>query len=244
MKQEKLLYLLWPKRTMARDDLTGLMLKNCAEDILKTGTPRLELHVADADSDMKSPAPNLTKDEPVQGVVSVLLDPSRKGEIESILYGAGFRFMGYLVEESIYKDYGDNNHSGPRDWPDGRRSPGVTALTLMERPEKIPPDEWVRRWHGTMSPVSEMIQPRTRYVRNLVKKILTEGAYNLSGIVTEAWPSKKHVSNPFLFYGAKNPVQLAINIIRILRAVTSILQIRRIRTYMLSEYFIKTGFHR
>jgi hypothetical protein len=116
----------------------------------------------------------------------------------------------------------------------------VTAVTLLERPKRIPRDEWIRRWHGTMSPVSEEIQPRTRYVRNLVLEALTPGAPPFEGIVEECWPSPGYVTNPFLFYGARNVWQLARNMIRILRAVTSFLDLRRIRAVMMSEYFIKT----
>jgi hypothetical protein len=137
-------------------------------------------------------------------------------------------------------DYGGNCYSKLRDWPDGRRSPGVVAVTLMERPRRLDREEWIRRWHGIMSPVSEEIQPRARYVRNVVTRSLTEGAPPFEGIVEEAWPSKKHVSNLFLFYGADNIFQLMRNMIRILRTVKSFLDLRRIRTTVMSEYFIKT----
>ncbi len=242
MKEEKLIYFLWPGEDLAREALQKIMLNRCAQSILGTGTSRLELHIADRESDMKSPAPNLTRDEPVKGMVSVWIDPSRRNEIEDILNAHGFSYFGYRVEDTVYRDYGENRHSGPRYWPDGKRSPGVTAVTLMERPERIDYEEWISRWHGTMSPVSEEMQPRMRYVRNVVKEILTEGAYNLSGIVTEQWPSKRHVSNPFLFYGAKNPFQLVKNMYIMFRTVTSILELKRIRTYMMGEYFIKTDF--
>ena len=101
-------------------------------------------------------------------------------------------------------------------------------------------DEWIRRWHGTMSPVSEEIQPRARYVRNLVIRSLTQGAPPYEGIVEEAWPSKKHITSPWLFYGADSAARLAVNMARILRAVTSFLDLMQIHTAMMSEYFIKT----
>ena len=92
-----------------------------------------------------------------------------------------------------------------------------------------------------MSPVSEAIQPRTRYVRNLMLAKLTEDAPDFEGLVEEAWPSPAHVKNPFLFYGAKNLWQLVKNMVAIVRAVTHFLPSHRIHTFMVSEYFIKTN---
>ena len=40
---------------------------------------------------------------------------------------------GYLVTESLYRDYGDNEHAAPRDWPDGQRSPGIITLTRVRQ---------------------------------------------------------------------------------------------------------------
>ena len=39
----------------------------------------------------------------------------------SILAEDGIRRAGYLVTESLYRDYGDNEHAPPRDWPDSTR---------------------------------------------------------------------------------------------------------------------------
>jgi hypothetical protein len=91
-----------------------------------------------------------------------------------------------------------------------------------------------------MSPVSERIQPRARYVRNLVLDAITPGAPPFEGIVEEAWPSKIHVMNPYLFYGARSTIELAVNMTRILSAVLGFLELTKIRTTMMSEYFLRT----
>ncbi len=153
----------------------------------------------------------------------------------------GFAVEGYRVAESVYMDYGGNRHSPPRDWPDGQRSPGITAVTLLTRPPKLSRAEWIRRWQSRMSPVSERIQPRTRYVRNLVLARVTDNAPRFEGIVEEVWASPAHVRNPFLFYGAKNVLELARNMAAILRTVTSFLRMRDIETSMMSEYLMGSG---
>lgn len=241
MGLHKLVYLLWPIKGQEKKKTREILLGDLSSRIIGSGAVRLTMDIDDPEADMRSPAPKLYSGEPICALLNVWVeDMNSRKNIEDMLRYAGFRLAGYLVEESIFTEYGGNRHAGPRDWPDGRRSPGITLVTLMERPKRLGRDEWIRQWHGTMSPVSEEIQPRTRYVRNLVVEAITPGAPPFEGIVEEAWPSKRHVSNPFLFYGADNIWQLAGNMCRILKAVRSFLDLRRIRTTPMSEYFIKT----
>lgn len=237
----KIVYLLWPPRGQEPVKTRDILRGDLSTRIIGSGAVRLTMDIADPESRMRSPAPKLYRGRPIAALLNVWIeDMGARRNIEDMLRYSGFQIAGYLVEESIYTEYGGNRHAGKRDWPDGRRSPGVTAVTLMMRPRRLTREEWIRRWHGTMSPVSEEIQPRTRYVRNLVIEGLTPGSPHFEGIVEEAWPSKKHVSNPFLFYGAGNILQLARNMFRIMRAVKSFLNLSGIRTTMMSEYFIKT----
>ena len=85
------------------------------------------------------------------------------------------------------------------------------------------------------------MQPRARYIRNVVTGAVTPDAPPYEGIVEEAWPSTRHVTNFFLFYGAgKNPLKLVWNMVVMLRSVTSFLDLKRIRTTMTSEYILKS----
>lgn len=241
MDLHKIIYLLWPIKGQDKGKTREILLRELATRLIGSGAVRLTMDIADPESQMRSPAPKLYSGEPICALVNVWVeDLGSRRNIEDMLRYAGFRIAAYLVEESIYTEYGGNQHSKPRDWADGKRSPGVTMVTLMERPRRLGRDEWIKRWHGTMSPVSEAIQPRTRYVRNLVIEALSPDAPPFEGIVEEAWPSKKHISSPFLFYGAGNIWQLIKNMCAILRAVRSFLDLRRIRTTVMSEYLIKT----
>jgi hypothetical protein len=238
---QKLIYLLRSTRRVQPAELRETLLQTCAPRLLEAGVAQLSMNIADAESRMRSPSPSLTLDRPICAQVSVWLEEvERRSRIEGCLTAAGFEVAGYLVSETVYTDYGENPHARPRDWPDGQRSPGVIQVTLLERPGRLTHEEWMRRWHGRMSPVSEAIQPRTRYVRNRVLEALTPGALPLAGIVEEAWPTKRHVSNPFLYFGASSPWQLLPNLFRILGAVTSFLTLWRIRSTMMGEYFVRT----
>jgi hypothetical protein len=233
----KTVYLLW--RPGDRDRTAPDLVETCAPAILEAGAEKLVVYAEDRESDVPSPAPKLHRGSPICGAVHVWQDDVPRAA-EEVLETSGFTIAGYEVEESVYRDYGDNEHAGPRDWPDGTRSPGLVAVTLLERPRRLSREEWIRRWHGRMSPVSEQIQPRTRYARNLVIRSLTPDAPPFEGIVEEAWPSREHVTSKRLFYGARSPVRLAVNMGRILAAVLSFLDLRAIRTTMMGEYFIKT----
>jgi len=201
----------------------------------------IALDLDDTHSRIPSPSPfPLFTDKPV-GVLGVWLEElAAHGLITPILEAHGFEVAAYHVEQSVYTDYGGNAHSSPRDWPDGTRSPGVSAVTLFEKPSRLPYDEWQRRWFGRMSPVSEEIQPRQRYVRNRVLAVLTPGAPAFAGVVEEVFASGRHIRNPFLFYGAKNPWQLVVNLVRLLSAVTSFLTLWRIQTVVMSEHLLET----
>ena len=102
-------------------------------------------------------------------------------------------------------------------------------------------DAWTAHWHGVQSPVSEEIQPRTRYVRNAVVRSLTPDAPPYQGIVDEAWPSAEHVTDPMLFYCAEGSKEkLRRNIERMLKSVGGFLDMDRIRNVTMSEYLLKT----
>ncbi|MFZ1176770.1 MAG: hypothetical protein WAO15_10985 [Mycobacterium sp.] len=238
---DKLVYILWDSRGQNKGQRQQMLLNEVAPKLLQAGAVKLSMYIADQDANVRSPTPFHAGERMCAEVAVWLNDAGEQASCDEILRIAGFRFAGYLVEESIYTEYGGNRHSGPRSWPDGQRSPGIVAVTLMERPKRLSREEWIRRWHGRQSPVSEAMQPRARYIRNLVIKAVTRDAPRYEGIVEEAWPSAKHVTNYFLFYGAgKNPFKLVWNMVTMLRSVTSFLDLHRIRTTMTSEYILKS----
>lgn len=242
MNERALIYLIRDPECRAPEALGEELRKIIVPRLLELeGVRSLQLDVADEYADVKTPSLRDPRKRALIALLKLKLDElSERESIERMLAEAAFRFDGYLVEESPYIEYGENRHAAPRDWPDGERSPGVVAITCLPRPARIPHEEWMRRWHGRMSPVSEAIQPRTRYMRNVVIEALTEGAPPLGGIVEECYPSKAHVENPYLFYGASGKLELAKNMLAILRAVTSFVNITKLRTTMMSEYFIRS----
>lgn len=244
MAESKLVYLVWTPEDWTKAETRKCLLERCAPELLREGAMRLQMNIDDELADVRSPAPPVPFEQPIRAQVNVWVRQPEEDRIalEDALRGAGLQIAGYLVEEQVYTEYGGNRHSGPRDWPDGERSPGVLAVTCMERPRRLDRETWIRRWHGRQSPLSEAMQPRCRYVRNVVLRALTPGAPAFEGIVEEAWPSFRHLRNPFLFYGARNPVQLLWNMGMMLWSVVSFLDLWRIRTVTMSEYFLRSDF--
>ena len=238
----KIIYILWTPKGQPKQTTKDLLLNKIQPKLYDAGIKKLTMYIDDEYSNVRSSAPKLYGGPEISAELSLWIDNiERHLEIEIILESGLFTYAGFEVEESIYTEYGGNKHFHKRDWPDGQRSPVLMAITLMERPKKLSREEWIARWHGTQSPVSEAMQPRARYIRNVVLQALTPDAPPFEGIVEEAWPSVKHYTNPFLFYGAgkMNILKLVANMYRMLRSVSAFLELNKIRSSTMSEYILK-----
>ena len=98
----------------------------------------------------------------------------------------------------------------------------------------------MRHWFNRQGPMSEAMQPRSRYVRNVVLDVLTSGAVPYAGIVEESWPSAEHITDPMTFYGASNRLELIRNMAVMAQSVAAFLPIWRIVSVTTSEYFVRS----
>jgi hypothetical protein len=240
---EKLVYLLWGDGAPAAGHtLRARLLGETAPRLAGAGALGLGIDVHDTEAaDAEPPVPIPDGELPHVAVVSVWLDSyDRRAAVDDAVAALGLDHAGYLVVESLYEDYGTTPHAPPRSWPDGARSPGLLTVALIHRPQGLDYDEWIRRWHGTQSPLSAELQPRTRYVRNEVVRALTDGAPEVHGIVEEAWPSAGHVSDPILFYNAASAEELDDHVQRMLESVNACLDLARLRSNTMSEYLMRS----
>lgn len=214
-----------------------VLLHEVVPDLLP-GLRSLVVAVADELADVPGPNPFQRGRVPV-GLLDAELDEPGVPAVLDRLRAAGFRVDAYAVDTTIPTTYGDTPHGPAFAGGTGERSPGVLALNLLVKRPDLDDDEFVRRWHGRMSPVSGALQPRTRYVRHHVRRVLTEGSPPWAAIVAEGWPSPRHVTNPFLFYGSRTPWGVARNALQILAAVRAITVVASVRTVMTSEYLVR-----
>jgi hypothetical protein len=241
---EKVIFLLWGERTPEQgDELRDRLVGEVAPGLLADGVRWLSVNVHDTEAAAApSPAPAPAGEEPHVAEVSVWLDCYEQAPaVAARLDPLGLRAEGYLVVESLYEDYGTTPHAGPRTWPDGERSPGVLTVALIHRPAGLEEREWITRWHGTQSPVSGRLQPRTRYVRNQVVRSLSPDAPQLGGIVEEGWPSAAHVADPMLFFNAGSAEELSDHVGQMMDSVSACLDLDRLRSATMSEYLLRTA---
>lgn len=238
------MYVVWGDGSSEQGEaLRERLLGEVAPSLFAAGGRALTVDVHDAAAaEAPPPMPTPEGEEPLAAIVSVWIDAyDRRESFELALATLGSRFAGYLVTESVYDDYGTTEWSGPRDWPDGERSPGVLTVALIHRPVGVEYSQWIERWHGTQSPLSAELQPRTRYVRNEVVRAVTDGAPEVHGIVEEAWASAEVVADPMLFFNSGgDPEVMAANVEKMLESVNACLDLSRFRTATMSEYLVRS----
>ena len=128
-----------------------------------------------------------------------------------------------------------------RTWPDGERSPGVLTVALIQQHPDLTYEEWITRWHTRISPITEQIQPRCRYVRNAVFRPLTEGAPPVAAIVEEAWPSLEHVTDPMLFYCADGDAEtMNAHVTQMIEEINAFTDLSTLRSVTMSEWILKS----
>jgi hypothetical protein len=236
------MYLAWVGETASRSDVSDVLLGRVREQLLALDPVRLTIDVWDPESDIPAPVPTPEGETPLQGLVSLWLDTvEQRDPFEEVLGDATDRLAGYSVVESLYREYGGNRWAPPRSWPDGERSPGVLTVALLQRHPDQSLQEWMTRWHGRISPITEAIQPRTRYVRNAVFRPITEGAPPLAGIVEEAWPSLEHVTDPMLFYcGEGDPERMHAHMTQMIEEINAFVDLATLRSVTMSEWILKS----
>ena len=235
---EKLIYLVWDRPSVdpARRgaDFADRILPAMAE----AGATNISLHVRDDHVGIDGPAPAPPSELPLVAGVGVWLPAhDRRDGVEAALAAVGVRRAGYLVTESSWCEYGENDRRAERDWPRGERSPGVATFSLVTRNPRLDQRTFREFWYGHQSPMSEAVQPRWRYIRNTVAHPVTPGAPPVDGIVVECWPSEEVVADPVAFHhGADDPAVGHENLQVMLDSVDQLFALDRLRSVAMSEY--------
>ena len=185
------------------------MLGPVRAELLALDPLRLTIDVWDPESDIPAPVPTPEGETPLHAL-------SRSGSMPSTTarrsrrcsWPPRERLAGYSVVESLYRDYGGNQWSGPRDWPDGARSPGVLTVALLQQHPDLTFDEWMTRWHTRISPITEAIQPRMplrpqRRVPARHRRSPATGRHRGGGV---ALPGARHRSDAVLLCGRRSRV--------------------------------------
>jgi hypothetical protein len=239
---EKLIYLIWERPSRDPAELGAQLLTDVAPRLLDAGARGLQVDVDDEHAQVASMVPVPDDELPMRAEVSIWDDAhDDRAPLESILGEVGIRRAGYLVTESLYRDYGDNEHAAKRDWPDGQRSPGIVTVTVFDKPAGVDDESFYGHWYGHQSPMSEWMQPRARYVRNAVVRSLTPGAPRYRAIVEEAWPTIEDLTDLQRFFGVEPGAgDLGERIRIMLDSTKRLADPATLRNYTMSEYILRT----
>jgi hypothetical protein len=227
---EKLVYLLWKAEAQSVDSFREELIDRRAPRLLDHGALAVTINVSDLlDQVGRDSALVIGEGKTVSASVSLWLDClDERAPIEAELRAVGPRLAGYLVTESVPLRCSD------RDWPDGRRSPGVTLWTAFPKPERVSDEAFYAHWHGSHTPLSFEIHPLWEYVRNAVARPLTAGAPPYRAIVEERFRTLEDLIDPMKFFGS------AENIQRVLTDIAAFSDLDQMNTAPMSEWIIKS----
>lgn len=236
------MYLVWLPAGTTPDGAREAMIDAAGPALVAAGARALTIDVDDERAQVPPPAPPPPDEDAVRAIVSLWLDAyDHRAAFETILREHATRLAGYQAVESMYRDYGGNQWSGPRDWPDGTRSPGVLTVSLIEQKRGMDFEEWITFWHTKQSPMSEAIQPRARYVRNAIFRAITPDAPPYRAIVEEAWPTVSDLTEPMRFYCGNGDAELLQrNITTMLEHVGTFIDFDTFRNYTMSEWILRS----
>jgi len=221
---EKLVYLLWKDDGTEVERVREALLQSQRARLLERTRGNFTVLVADVAEHLRAPL-----EPPLAAAVSFWLDSvDQRGAVEEILRQATPSLAGYLVTESVPRDYAH------RTWADGERSPGVTMIALIRRPERLSYEDFIAHWHGSHTPKSLQIHPLTRYIRNVVARPLTPGAPRYEGIVPESFESVEHFFDPRLLYGSKENKALME------ADMAAFLDVAEVHWTMVNEYILRS----
>jgi hypothetical protein len=236
------MYLVWLDPATTPAETTAVLHDTLAPTLLALEPRALTIDLDDEGAQVPPPLPPPEGENPIRAVVSIWLDTyEHRVPFEAAMRDHSSRIAGYLVTESLYRDYGGNQWAPMRDWPDGYRSPGLLTVTCMELKRGMTYEQWLDFWHNQQSPMSEAIQPRARYVRNAVARPITPDAPAFLGIVEEAWPSVEHLTDPMLFYrGEGSTDRLNENFATMIEHVGTFIDFDTMRNMTMSEWQLRS----
>ena len=168
------------------------------------------------------------REKSLVGSLSVWLDSlDDRAWIEEMLRSPGVPVYGYLVTESIVREY------QARDWLVGERSPGITLVAAFRKSAVLADEKSDRRWHEGHSKLSLKVHPLWRYVRNTVARVITPGAPDFRAIVEERVRRYEDME-PEAFYRGQQPL-----VANDLATFVDLGGIDQMRIELMSEYILR-----
>jgi hypothetical protein len=171
--------------------------------------------------------------EPLSGTVSIWLDTALdRDPIHPLLAAACRRFAGYLVLESV--PIVNTTHTAPL----GQRTPGITTVAFLEKPEAMTYEAWLDQWQGHHTRVAVETQSTFLYIQNVIVRAVTPEAPAWSAIVEEGFPAEAP-TDPMVFFGAgSSREKLEENRRRLMESCAKFIDFARLESHPMSSYVL------
>jgi hypothetical protein len=231
---EKLVYVLWKQPERSIGSFREAMLGEVARGLKGLGVRGLSVNLADELAAYAQGMRITRMSEPPSGTLSVWLDTALdRGPLHRLLESACQRLVGYLVLESVPL-VNTTQIRAP-----GERTPGITTVAFLEKPEGMTHEGWLEQWQGRHTRVAIETQSTFLYIQNLIVRPVTEDAPPWSAIVEEGFPAEA-ATDPMVFFAAGDSrAKLAENRSRLLESCAKFIDFARLESHPMSSYLLK-----
>ena len=230
---EKLIYVVWKKREESIGSFKERMLGDLASGLEDLGVRGLSLNLADEGAAYAQHMRITKMPEPLSGTVSIWLDTALdRDPVHRLLEAACQRFEGYLVLESV------PIVNTTQIAPPGERTPGITTVAFLEKPEAMNYESWLDQWQGHHTQVAIETQSTFLYIQNVIVRAVTPEAPGWSAIVEESFPAEAP-TDPMVFFAAGNSREkLEENRRRLLESCGKFIDFARLESHPMSSYVL------
>jgi hypothetical protein len=230
---EKLIYAVWKQSEESSESFKERMLGEVAGGLEGLGVRGLSVNLADELAAYAQGMRITRMPEPPAGTVSIWLDTALdRDPLHRLLEAACQRLTGYLVLESV--PIVNTSHIAAL----GERTPGITTVAFLEKPEAMSYESWIDQWQGHHTRVAIETQSTFLYIQNVIVRAVTPEAPPWSAIVEEGFPAEAP-TDPMVFFAAENSREkLEENRRRLMESCAKFIDFARLESYPMSSYVL------
>jgi hypothetical protein len=230
---EKLIYAVWKRAEESIESFRRRMLGDVASGLERLEARRLSMNLADDQAAYAQHMRITRSAEPLSGTLSIWLDTALdRDPVHRLLEAACQRFAGYLVLESV--PIVNTTHTAPL----GQRTPGITTVAFLEKPEAMSYEAWLDQWQGHHTRVAIETQSTFLYIQNVIVRAVTPEAPAWSAIVEEGFPAEAP-TDPMVFFDAgRSREKLEENRRRLMESCSKFIDFARLESHPMSSYVL------
>ena len=231
---EKLVYVIWKNPQDSVESFKENILGRTAAALMDLGVRGLSVNLADELAAYAQGLGITRMQEPMAGTISIWLDTAlNRQPIEEMIARAAARLAGYLVLESAPVV------NTTQLVPPGERTPGITTVAFLQKPEGMDYEAWREQWQGHHTQVAIETQSTFFYIQNVVVRPLTREAPPWTAIVEEGFPAEAATDQMVFFNAGGSQEKLAEHQKRMMDSCARFIDFDTLETRPMSTYVCK-----